>query len=334
MHYRPIQTTIALAALIAIVFTRSLLFAQDLTSTNFIIRDPLVGTGGSFGTSTNFQAFGSGDMTMIGTGSSASFEGRYGFLYYPYAVSGTLSAVLNGQDVDLTWGASTSGLGWNISGYNVGISTTSGSGYSFTNVGNVITYTYENLTPGTYYFVVQTLDTFGNIIATSNEDSVVVPQALTFSLSDSSVGFGSLAVGGARYATGDTLGSGTLTSAHTMSFSTNAPGGYAITYRGPTLTSGGNTISAATITGDTNGTPGSEEFALSLETTGDATIPSAYQKGLDNWSFAPSVTTVVASETGVTTTETMTLYYIANTAPQTEAGSYSTAITYIATPTF
>ncbi len=58
-------------------------YASDLTSTNFIIHDPIVGTGGGFGTSTNFQAVGSGNILgSMGGASSASFKANYGFLYY------------------------------------------------------------------------------------------------------------------------------------------------------------------------------------------------------------------------------------------------------------
>lgn len=56
--------------------------AMDLTSTNFIIRDPIIGTGGGYGSSTNFQLISAGHTLLSGVGSSASFQGRYGFLYY------------------------------------------------------------------------------------------------------------------------------------------------------------------------------------------------------------------------------------------------------------
>jgi len=57
--------------------------AMDLTSTNFIIRDPIVGTGGAYGTSTNFELFSAGHtLGSMGGASSASFSANYGFLYY------------------------------------------------------------------------------------------------------------------------------------------------------------------------------------------------------------------------------------------------------------
>jgi len=57
--------------------------ASDLTGSNFIIRDPVIGAGGGYATSGSFKLFQSIDPTLIGVGSSALYEGRYGFLYFP-----------------------------------------------------------------------------------------------------------------------------------------------------------------------------------------------------------------------------------------------------------
>lgn len=327
-----IQSLLSLLVLSFFIYTH--VTAQDMSSASFIIDDPQVGTGGGFSSGSNFGLFSSGDMTMIGAGSSTNFEGRYGFLYYPYAIGGVLSGSVVGSDIELDWGATDAGLGWNISGYEVGISTVSGSGYSFTNVGNVLTYTYPNHPYGTYYIIVRTLDTFGNVIEISNEVQVTVLQTISFVISDEQIGFGSIASNAVRYATGDTLGSGTVTSAHTLSFNTNATEGYSVSYRGDVLTSGGNDINAATITGDADGTPGTEQFAVSLQTSGDAAIPSAYQYTSSNWSFVANATTTLASESNASTVENIDLYYLANTAPNTPAGTYSTTMTYIITPNF
>ena len=175
--------------------------AGDLTGSNFIIRDPVVGTGGVFGTSTNFNLYGSGDMTMLGEATSTSFASRYGFLYYPYVTQGAFTATPTGSQVDLAWGASTAGLGWSVSGYKTGIATVSGGPYTYTSVGNVTSYSYTGLTPGQYCFVLQTLDAFSNVIATSGEQCATVQAVVTFSVSDAAVSFGALTSGGPRYAT-------------------------------------------------------------------------------------------------------------------------------------
>jgi hypothetical protein len=56
--------------------------AEDLTSTSFIIDDPIIGTGGGYGTSTNFQLISAGHTLLSGYATSASFIAKYGFLYF------------------------------------------------------------------------------------------------------------------------------------------------------------------------------------------------------------------------------------------------------------
>jgi hypothetical protein len=58
-------------------------FAVDLTGSNFIIRDPVIGSGGGYASSGSFKLFQSIDPTLIGVGSSALYVGHYGFLYFP-----------------------------------------------------------------------------------------------------------------------------------------------------------------------------------------------------------------------------------------------------------
>ena len=161
--------------------------------------------------------------------------------------------------------------------------------------------------------------------------------SLTFSISDTTIGFGSLTTANARFATGDNAGADypPAVAAHTLSVATNATSGYVMTYVGPTLTRGGDLISAATITGDEDGTPGvAEQFAISFSTNGDATIAPTYAKASNNYNFNPSATTTFVSEAGSTATETISCYYIGNIVNSTEAGSYTTDLTYIVTSTF
>ena len=146
-----------------------------------------------------------------------------------------------------------------------------------------------------------------------------------------------MTTGSASWATGDTNGVTSApadsSGAHEMTLATNAASGYSITYNGATLTSGGNTIDVATISEDDDGTPASEQFALGLDDNGgNATIVSAYDLATANsYSFVAGTTTTVASETIATATETFDVQYIANVAGLTEAGSYTTNITWIAT---
>ncbi|MFA6272531.1 MAG: hypothetical protein WC693_05530 [Patescibacteria group bacterium] len=175
------------------------------------------------------------------------------------------------------------------------------------------------------------------------DDSVnvtaTVDPSITFAISDTAIGFGDLVSANARFATSDATGSDTdSAAAHTLSVGTNATDGYIVTYYGTTLTSSGDTISVAAISNDENGTAGTEQFAMGFSTDGNTTIPAGYDHnataGSRDWTFVASTLTTIASETAPTATETISAFYLANIAADTEAGSYSTDITYIATATF
>lgn len=308
-----------------------LIYAADLTSTHFIVRDPVVGTGGGYGTSASFASFISGDMTAIGRGTSASFEGREGFLWYPYATQGAFTATPNGSQADLAWGATQAGLGWSVSGYKTGIATVSGGPYTYTSVGNVTSYSYTDLVPGLYCFVLQTLDAFSNVIATSPEQCITIQPTLTFSNDDATIGFGALSSSSVKYADGTGTGSGVDTTAHTFSISTNAGNGYTLTYKGPKLTSGANSINAASSIA-TGGTAGTSQFALSGVLSGTGTMETAYNH--TNWSSVDSATTQIAHSTGAVAGDSIAMHYEANITPTTPAGVYTTTLTYIVTGSF
>ena len=169
--------------------------------------------------------------------------------------------------------------------------------------------------------------------------SATVNQSISFAISDNTIGFGNLTSANARFATGDAAGSDSDSSAaHTLAVGTNASTGYTITYSGATLTSGLNTVSVASITNDADGTAGSEQFAIGASTSDDATIASGYDHnavaGNRDWNFVASTTTTLASETVPTATETISMFYLTNISSLTEAGSYTTSITYNATANF
>jgi hypothetical protein len=164
-----------------------------------------------------------------------------------------------------------------------------------------------------------------------------VTETITFAIADYEIGFGNLTNANARFATGtDPYGSNTVTSAHTMSVSTNGSTGYEITYLGSSLTNqNDDVIDAATITLEgEDGTPGTEQFAIGFTTSDDATIVTAYDQGTPNYAFVEDVETPFIYEDVPTETETITGYYLANISGATPAGSYSTSITYVATANF
>lgn len=250
----------------------------------------------------------------------------------PTASGSTWGAVFSGQILTITSDSGTIGAG-SVIVIEIGTHATFGAtgDQRITN----------HATPAVTY-AITIAGTFGDTgtitIPVLSDDEVnitaEVGQTLNFAISDTTIGFGTLSSGAARWADGATTGSGSETSAHTLTIGTNATSGYTVQYNGPTLTSGGNTINVATISGDADGTPGSEQFAINLTTSGNATIPSAYQNSADNYSFVASTNTTLASETIASADETLSLYYIANIATLTEAGSYSTNVTYTAFANF
>jgi hypothetical protein len=146
----------------------------------------------------------------------------------------------------------------------------------------------------------------------------------------------------------------TATITSQMAASTNAGSGYNVTVNGVTLTSGGNTISA--MGSSTTGVRGTSQFGLNLKanTTSTSTpavganvAPAANgtnYKGeastgyssVDNFKFVTG--DIVADSfnggAGGTDAQIFTISYIVNVTGSQPAGTYTTTLTYICTPTF
>lgn len=146
----------------------------------------------------------------------------------------------------------------------------------------------------------------------------------------------------------------TATASSQMFASTNAGSGFAITVNGPTLTSGANTITGMATMGP--GIHGVSQFGLNLKlnTTTTSTTPVGAEidrpsngtnfraqaatgyDTVDNFKFVPG--DVVADSynggAGGTDSQIITVSYIANVPGSLPAGTYSTTLTYICTPTF
>jgi hypothetical protein len=163
--------------------------------------------------------------------------------------------------------------------------------------------------------------------------SAIVPQSLTFSISDNTIGFGSLTSASARYATGDANGSGTETEAHNIVVGTNAANGYTVNLSGTTLTYGAHTITAI---GASNvaSAAGTEQFGLRMNAsggTGTVSVPyAAAGFAFDSAAFPDQI----ASASGASANTTYSARYLANIGASTEAGAYSAALTYTATANF
>ncbi len=166
------------------------------------------------------------------------------------------------------------------------------------------------------------------ISVTANVDPVIV-----FAITDSTIGFGSLTASGARWATGDLLGSGSAVSAHDITASTNASSGYTIYVLGSTLTSGGDTIDA--IGGSaTASSPGTEQFGIKVSASGGSgTAIAPYASA----NYAYNATTSqddIATSSVPSLTTTYSITYIANISATTQPGSYGTTLTYTVTGLF
>lgn len=148
----------------------------------------------------------------------------------------------------------------------------------------------------------------------------------------------------------------TSTAQSQLAASTNAGAGYAITVNGPTLTSGGNTISQ--MSASTTAAPGVSQFGLNLkantlitatQTAGFGAEVSVASNGtnyrgeattgyntVDNFKFTTG--DIVAASTnggaGGTDAQIFTVSYIVNVPGSQPAGTYTTTLTYICTPTF
>jgi hypothetical protein len=208
----------------------------------------------------------------------------------------------------------------------------------------IITYDSTNaLNPSTAgSYAIAYTGTFGDVGGTTvrilNDDQVsvtgTVDQTLTFSISDNTIGFGTLSSSNARFATGDTLGNAAETEAHTLAVSTNAVSGYTTTVQGATLTYSGATITA--IGGaNTASATGTEQFGLRMTATGGSGAVSApYAAAGYAYAATAGTSDEVAASTVSSDTTTYSVRYLANIAGTTDAGVYTTTLTYLTTANF
>ena len=193
---------------------------------------------------------------------------------------------------------------------------------------------------GRYYKVVENATGATQQTSTSNRGyrSTYSP-SLTFSISDNTTEFGALSASAATWA--DNIGGSTTeVAAHTMSASTNGPSGYTITVNGDTLThtNPSYTITAIGATAlDVAAGTGNEQFGIRLTASGGNGAASSPYNGASNYyAFDTSAfpDQVASDPDGDNISTTYSVFYAANIANTTEAGSYSATLTYIATGNF
>ncbi len=168
------------------------------------------------------------------------------------------------------------------------------------------------------------------------DDQVVVTATvqptLTFAISDNTIEFGNLSASDDTFAD-DSAGNATEVEAHTLSAGTNAAGGYNITINGTTLTDGAKSIDAIGPT-NTATSVGSEQFGVRFTASGGSGAVSAPYAASGFAFDTAAFPDEIAASTVPSSTTTYSARYIANIASNTEAGSYSSTLTYVATGNF
>lgn len=152
--------------------------------------------------------------------------------------------------------------------------------------------------------------------------------------------------GGNSVALGTLSATAVRTGSHTILVGTNAANGVVVTYSGATLTSGANTIGAcaANCTNAGGAGQGTEQFGMNAIANTSPSVGAACSgtppiaAAATNYATANSFRFVsgdtIVSSAGTINDTTCTISYIANITAATEAGSYSTTLTYVATGNF
>lgn len=187
------------------------------------------------------------------------------------------------------------------------------------------------------------------VIAVSTSAAITVTasvdETLTFCTGTSGITSSSCAG-----ATGSSVALGTLTSATTGSgtsqigITTNAGTGYAVTYFGPTLTSGANTITAIGATAAAS-VQNTSQFGVNLRANTVPTIgsdpagagsgtPTTQYNIVNSYAFVASTATSIASAGAADAFRLYTVSYIANIPALQAPGAYTTTLTYVGTATF
>ncbi len=167
-----------------------------------------------------------------------------------------------------------------------------------------------------------------------------VNQSLSFVISTSTIYFGVLGSGGAKFASStNTSGDTSETIAHTLAVGTNAPSGFTLSVRGQTLTSlqsASNTINAIGLSAASS-TNAIEQFGFRATEAGGTgvSVASPYNFATSyGYSATATTSATLATGSGATPTSTFSLRYVTNIAAVTEAGTYAANLVYVATANF
>lgn len=264
----------------------------------------------------------------------------------------TITAVSSSSGVDPTCTAGTSNVAVTINTSTNNFKVVACSTYTASSANAAITFTINGTTAsGTGTMTNKATNQDSSLVALtqSNGDSsnaavaiepngtvtvtATVNPTLTFSMGSSSISLGTLS-----------SSSATTNASNSITVASNAQGGFIVTYNGPTLTSGANTItSIGTLQSSSTGT---EQFGFNLKAnTSPATFGTAVTTNAGTCGIATNYNTANQYSYAVSTTTTITnvtapadcVYtpaFVSNIATTTEAGSYSAALIFVATGTF
>ena len=269
----------------------------------------------------------------------------------PYVASATLASVPAGT----TWGVAristttllfTNGTSPVIAGHTLYIRIGTNAINQSTGVNQIVNATTTGnksiyISGGTTTPMLDNGTTTVNMITNDTVNvTATVLQSLTFSISTTTLYYGNLSSGSAKFASStNTAGDAADNIAHTLAVSTNAAQGYSITVQGQTLTSqqyATNTITAIGAAPAVS-SPGSKQFGIYTTKVGgvNGTIATPYATP-SSFGYNATATTsaVFASGSSPTATETYSLHYIANISATTEAGLYAANIIYVGTANF
>lgn len=158
------------------------------------------------------------------------------------------------------------------------------------------------------------------------------PQSLSFSISTSTMGFGTLSPLHSRFATADGLGSDSESFELLLHASSNAQYGYLISLKGASLSSGATVIDpvgASTIQAQEYS--GTNKFGMGITAcAGDNAAEPLYSR---YYKYTADATTTVGigRTTRPSSDSTFCIGFIAEISPSLKPGAYSTVLTYVAT---
>ena len=159
---------ISLLTILALVFIVPLAQADDFSSTNFTLQDPVIAEPASYGTSSSYGLWGVIPSIAPTSGTSTNFGVNPGFLAFSNVEMPTLEATADVTELTLSWSAAVGGV---AATYEPGYATTPGGPYTFAATQTDRTATISGLSASTaYYLIIRVKELSGGaLLGYSNE---------------------------------------------------------------------------------------------------------------------------------------------------------------------